>query len=116
MLVLTRKVQQEIVIGSDITITVLEVSGQSVRLGIDAPRNIRVLRRELQQRMEMAVPESTPTAEMVSNKQSLGLVRQPHVEMNPATVPALRAKRMTLVDRRSDMLRGTKSNPRVATV
>ncbi len=116
MLVLTRKVQQEIVIGNDITITVLEVSGQSVRLGIDAPRNIRVLRRELQQRMEAAAAETAPAAETVSSKQSLGLIRQPQLEMNPPVAPALRAKRFALADRRNSLVRNTINNPRGATV
>ncbi len=47
MLVLTRKHQQQIRIGGNITITVLRVKGNTVRLGIEAPRNIRVVRGEL---------------------------------------------------------------------
>jgi carbon storage regulator CsrA len=46
-LVLTRKTQQKIQIGDNITITILQVKGQSVRVGIDAPKNVRVLRTEL---------------------------------------------------------------------
>ncbi len=47
MLVLTRKLKQKIQIGKNITITVLRVQGNSVRIGIDAPDNVRVLRAEL---------------------------------------------------------------------
>ena len=47
MLVLQRKTGQSIRIGEDIEIVVLEVSGDHVRLGIAAPREIRVLRQEL---------------------------------------------------------------------
>jgi carbon storage regulator len=47
MLVLQRRVGQGLRIGDAIEIVVLEVSGDSVRLGIDAPREIRVLRHEL---------------------------------------------------------------------
>ncbi|MFV2066367.1 MAG: carbon storage regulator [Pirellulales bacterium] len=47
MLVLTRKVHQQIQIGDQITITIVRVKGQSVRVGIDAPRDVRVLRGEL---------------------------------------------------------------------
>jgi len=47
MLVLTRKTNQSIKIGSDIEITVLSVSGDKVRIGIDAPRDISVFRREV---------------------------------------------------------------------
>jgi carbon storage regulator len=47
MLVLTRKSQEKIQIGDNITITILRVKGQAVRVGIDAPRDVRVLRTEL---------------------------------------------------------------------
>lgn len=47
MLVLSRKQQQEIVIGEEIRVTVLQVKGNTVRLGIEAPRDIRVMRGEL---------------------------------------------------------------------
>ncbi|MEM7454830.1 MAG: carbon storage regulator [Planctomycetota bacterium] len=47
MLVLTRKQNQEIVIGDNIKVTVLKVKGNTVRLGIDAPRHVRVVRGEL---------------------------------------------------------------------
>lgn len=47
MLVLTRRKNQSIVIGDDIVITVLEVKGDSIRLGITAPRDVQVYREEL---------------------------------------------------------------------
>jgi carbon storage regulator len=47
MLVLTRKQNEGILIGKDITITIISVDGDKVRLGIDAPKNIRVIREEL---------------------------------------------------------------------
>lgn len=47
MLVLTRKVHQRIQIGDQITITIVRIKGQTVRVGIDAPSEIRVLRSEL---------------------------------------------------------------------
>ena len=47
MLVLSRKKNQSIVINDDIVVTVLEVRGAKVRLGIDAPKDIPVHRREL---------------------------------------------------------------------
>lgn len=47
MLVLQRKAGQAIQIGEDIRIVVLAVSGEQVRLGIEAPRHVRVLRDEL---------------------------------------------------------------------
>ena len=47
MLVLTRKPDQSIMIGDDIEITVLEVRGEQVRLGIRAPRTVSVHRKEV---------------------------------------------------------------------
>jgi carbon storage regulator CsrA len=47
MLVLTRKLQQQIKIGEQVTITILRVKGQTVRVGIEAPRDVRVVRGEL---------------------------------------------------------------------
>jgi carbon storage regulator CsrA len=47
MLVLTRKLQQQIKIGEQITVTILKVKGNTVRVGISAPRDVRVVRGEL---------------------------------------------------------------------
>jgi len=47
MLVLTRKAQEKIRIGDDVVITVLKTKGKAVRLGIEAPDEMRVLRGEL---------------------------------------------------------------------
>jgi carbon storage regulator len=47
MLVLTRKKKQSLMLGEDIEIQVLEVNGEQVRLGIKAPRSLKVYRREI---------------------------------------------------------------------
>jgi len=47
MLVLTRKQNEKIRIGENITITVIRMKGKGVRLGIEAPKNVNVLRGEL---------------------------------------------------------------------
>ena len=47
MLVLTRKLQQQIKIGDQITVTILRVKGSTVRIGVQAPRDVRVIRGEL---------------------------------------------------------------------
>ena len=52
MLVLTRRVNERILIGDNVTVTVLEVHGDQVRLGIDAPRDIKVFREEVLRRDE----------------------------------------------------------------
>jgi carbon storage regulator len=47
MLVLSRKLSQQIMIGSDILITVVKIDRNAVRIGIEAPRNTSILRNEL---------------------------------------------------------------------
>jgi carbon storage regulator CsrA len=59
MLVLTRKLQQQIKIGDQITVTILRVKGQTVRVGIEAPRQVRVVRGELPKEGESAATEDT---------------------------------------------------------
>lgn len=48
MLVLTRKMNEQIRIGDDVTITIVRVKGNTVRIGIEAPRTTRVVRGELE--------------------------------------------------------------------
>jgi len=52
MLVLTRKVGEEILIGDQINIRVIEISGNKVRLGIDAPVSMRIYREEILARVK----------------------------------------------------------------
>ncbi|ADB48455.1 carbon storage regulator CsrA [Conexibacter woesei] len=47
MLIITRRPGEKIVLGDDITVTVMEVSGQTVRLGIDAPKELPIYREEI---------------------------------------------------------------------
>jgi carbon storage regulator len=47
MLVLSRRVGDSIVIGDDVVVTVLEIRGDVVRIGVDAPREVAVRRQEL---------------------------------------------------------------------
>lgn len=66
MLVLARKLNESIVIGNNIRITVVSVSGNATRLGIEAPPDVRVDRLEVHDRRVAAEQannsESTPTA------------------------------------------------------
>ncbi len=47
MLIVTRRPRQTLTIGSDITVTVLEIRGRQVRIGVNAPRDTAVLREEV---------------------------------------------------------------------
>lgn len=54
MLILTRRVQEALMIGDNVTVTVLSVKGNQVRLGIDAPRDVEVHREEIYHRVNAA--------------------------------------------------------------
>ncbi|MCC9206039.1 carbon storage regulator CsrA [Arthrobacter sp. zg-Y769] len=54
MLVLTRRSGEQILIGDDIVITVLDSRGDGVRIGIDAPRGVRIQRHEVLRAVEEA--------------------------------------------------------------
>jgi carbon storage regulator len=68
MLVLSRKQEESIVIGENIVVTVVEIRGDKVRLGITAPREVTVHRREVydkvkeSQRAPRPAPDSGPEA------------------------------------------------------
>ena len=47
MLILTRKTEQQIKIGEDITLTIIEVKGDQVKIGVEAPKTVKVYRKEV---------------------------------------------------------------------
>ena len=59
MLVLSRKKNESIVINNDITIVVVEIRGDKVRLGVEAPRDVPVHRREVYEAIMRAEEQST---------------------------------------------------------
>lgn len=52
MLVLSRKKQEQILIGENIVLTIVEIRGDKIRIGVEAPKDVLVLRRELQDKRE----------------------------------------------------------------
>lgn len=75
MLVLSRKVGEQIVIDGDIVLTVVEVSGNRIRLGISAPRDKAVVRGELVgfgHDLEACIPATTTLTPTISASSDVG--------------------------------------------
>ncbi|WP_348789477.1 carbon storage regulator CsrA [Leifsonia sp. NPDC080035] len=78
MLVLTRKPGERVLIGDDIVVTILDARGDGVRIGIDAPRGIRIQRDEVVKAVSEANQEAREQAAGADDaealiKKSLGL-------------------------------------------
>ena len=70
MLILTRRVGETVMIGNDVTVTVLGVKGNQVRIGVNAPKDVAVHREEIYERIkreEDQDPQSGPTAKMIDD-------------------------------------------------
>lgn len=72
MLVLTRRVGQSLVIGDTIVLRVLEVKGDVVRIGVDAPREVKVHRQEVHD----AVVAANRAAAVASSDEAVAALRQ----------------------------------------
>lgn len=75
MLILTRRIQEAIIINDNVSVTVLSVSGNQVRLGIDAPREVEVHREEIYHQVKAGTydktkkkPPITPSSHNTSSK------------------------------------------------
>jgi carbon storage regulator len=76
MLILSRKVNEKIMIGEDISVSIIEVRGDQVRLGVDAPKTVKVFRQEVFDAIRAenkAAAESTP----VFPELDIGAEREP---------------------------------------
>ncbi|MDR2079323.1 MAG: carbon storage regulator CsrA [Treponema sp.] len=76
MLILSRKVNEKIMIGEDISVSIIEIRGDQVRIGVSAPKTVKVFRQEVFDAIRAenkAAAESVP----VFPKLDLGAEREP---------------------------------------
>lgn len=102
MLVLTRKQQQQIQIGEGVTITILKVKGNTVRIGIDAPNDVKIVRSELEPEEEAAPAEEAEpqsTLSRIDQIESATASAQPKEDYR---VLSFRVKQDTTETKRND--------------
>ena len=63
MLILTRRIGETLMVGDDVTVTVLGVKGNQVRIGVNAPKEIAVHREEIYQRIQKEKRGDGPASE-----------------------------------------------------
>ena len=77
MLILSRKIDEKIKIGSDITITLIDVHGDQVKIGVEAPKDVKVFRQEVfdaiqnENKAAVVVSEETENEKAISAMSAL---------------------------------------------
>ena len=67
MLILTRRVGETVMIGNDVTVTVLGVKGNQVRVGVNAPRDVAVHREEIYERIKRENEQNAESQKPLKN-------------------------------------------------
>jgi len=77
MLVLARKIDEKIKIGDDIEITIVDITGDTVRIGIEAPRTVRILRNEVYEEIVKQNKEASTQIEIPQELQQILKSKKP---------------------------------------
>jgi carbon storage regulator len=67
MLILSRKVDEKVIIGDDIKISIIEIRGDQVRIGIDAPKKVKVFRQEVYDAIKAENRAASKSAPVIPN-------------------------------------------------
>jgi len=67
MLILSRKVDEKVIIGDDIKISIIEIRGDQVRIGIDAPKKVKVFRQEVYDAIKAENKAASKSATVIPN-------------------------------------------------
>ena len=70
MLILSRKTNEKIMIGDDISVSIIEIRGDQVRIGVDAPKSVKVFRKEV---FDAIMAENKAAAQSVPVLPALGI-------------------------------------------
>ena len=71
MLILSRKIDEKIRIGNDVSITVIEIHGDQVKLGVEAPKSVKVFRQEIFNAIEKENAEAAAASTNITKLSSL---------------------------------------------
>ncbi len=86
MLILTRRAGETLMIGDDVSITVLGVKGNQVRIGVNAPKNISVHREEIYQRIQREKSQQAGSQTSMEDEED-GIGNKMHLPSNDTDSP-----------------------------